>query len=117
MNPTAIARHVRDDVRTAIGNGTLTLPPFIAVTVRADHRGVAPSVNVNFRPDGDTDGDYVNAWKYTTREDNTQVLSAEISAAATAIIQMIKNRSGGSCYGAINCRGTIVAILMPLQTR
>lgn len=115
-----IARNVRADITRAIDNGTLTIPDSVAIAVRTDRRGLAPAISVNFRPAGrvDDDGtgypaDCVDAWKYTVLQDGTSALSDEVKAAGTAIIQMIKKRSGGSCYGEINCNGTIIAVLIP----
>lgn len=118
-NPTNIARNVRADISRAIDNGTLTIPDSVTVAVRTDRRGLAPAISVHFRPAGrvDNDTDYlaacVDAWKYTVLQDGTSALSDDVRAAGTAIIQMIKKRSDGSCYGEINCNGTIIAVLIP----
>lgn len=119
-NPTNIARNVRADITRAIDNGTLTVPDSVAIAVRTDRRGLAPTISVDFRPAGraDDDGtDYldacVDAWKYTALQDGTRALSDDVKTAGSTIIQMIKKRSDGSCYGEINCNGTIIAVLIP----
>jgi hypothetical protein len=45
-----IAKEVRGDVRAALEHGTLTIPPYVRVTVRVDRRGLVPSINAYFAP-------------------------------------------------------------------
>lgn len=111
----AIAADVKADVRNAIDSGKLTIPGCVAVNIRTTTRETIHSVNAYLSPARDHTRDAVNAWKYTTSPDGTKALSAAIIALGIAIVKMIKHRSNGSCYGEVNCTGTIVAILIPTR--